>query len=77
MTASNEAIGSVVVSVSPSGHEGTGGAGLEGTAGRDVAVGAPVATGGGISDSFTGFPFSTAAIIDSRVCQEKTSIITE
>lgn len=40
-------------------------------AGREAASGAPVATGGGISDSLGGFPFFRAANMDSRVCREQ------
>lgn len=62
------------------GCEGTGGGGRWGTAGRAAGdFGAPVATGGGISASFTGLPFLTAASIVSRVCggkQKQVCIIT-
>lgn len=58
-----------------SGSEGTGGGGRGGTAGAGAslwappaALWAPVATGGGISASFTDLPFFTAASIVCRVC---------
>lgn len=56
-----------------SGGEGAGGAGRRGTAGGGAALGAPAATGGGMSASFTGLPFLIPANIDSRVCREKQS----
>lgn len=56
---------------SDGGGEGTGGAGRRGTAEAAAVLWAPVATGGGISASFTGRPFLAAVSIVSRVCEEQ------
>lgn len=55
---------------SEGGGEGMGGAGRRGTAEPLLVLWAPVATGGGISASFTGRPFFAAASIVCRVCDE-------
>lgn len=66
-----EDIGSSEGPVSEGGGEGMGGAGRWGIAGPVLVLWAPVATGGGISASFTARPFFAAVSIVCRVCEGK------